>query len=260
MNYVPESSLLNDIYVPFYIQPEFKTKKLIDFDTELDKNGVRSIIKFSKADLLINPFVDYSKFDQESKSWFWYDYIYDETYPSTITITLGIIPSVQIPNPFYPEFSMFKLLLGNTTDESSFYRKEMRNLKFDKVNKVMYFVSTTGDRTLSIKKWKYQYRPFIITINGNALTDLTDYANLTAAIDLSPTGSTNQEFYYDFNHKLYTNQNLDSFDIDSIEIHYYETIQEVTMKARLNSNAGRSSYYTPTIDYYITKLNGQYLQ
>lgn len=253
IEFIPESSLLNNIYVPNYSEPELIAKQLNSLDTEVDINGVRSIIKLSKDDQYFSPFIDMSKFDIDSKDWYWY------TYTSFNSPTTGFIPyKINISG----NVVTFNSVLGYRDDldlggYSSFSKSTVYNFKFDINKRVIYFPSSRADFQIVSK---FQYRPIIITINGQPLTDLTDYGNLTTDIALSPIDSSKTEFYYNFEDKLYTNQNLDGLDPDSVTIYYYQNLQTISVKTRIRSNTGRSSYYTPTIDYFIVKLNGQYLK
>lgn len=253
--FIPESSLLNHIYIPFYNPPAKRVENCSDFFTyiEPDSRGIMSVINLitdsdqGRAEPVV-PFIDLGKFDTETKEWFWMD---DSGFPYRIyenSESNGWVLRPQWPINYVGSELSFDpdiLIYGADGRELGFYSEAS---------------ITQNDETVTVRM--YPGNPVMMTIDGVVLKDKTIYGNDSLTTGLTSLNSErNPEFYFDsINNKIHTNQNLVGFDPRNIKIYFYESIKEVSVKARLNANAGGTAYYSPTVDYYIVKLNGQYLR
>lgn len=107
----------------------------------------------------------------------------------------------------------------------------------------------------SLKK----YSPITVSVNGNLLSDITDYTgNLQILPDLNQSDEVSfKEFYFDKASIIYTNQELSQFRIEDIIISYDYIDPSIRVKATLNTNSFGIVDYTPTVDYYIVNMIGQ---
>jgi hypothetical protein len=104
----------------------------------------------------------------------------------------------------------------------------------------------------------YRYDPIQLTINGERVSDITDYDGLSQPALNDIKIDTNKEFYYNFiDNKIYTNQNMAGVQKESIEIKFFVNINSVSVLNKMATNISTQSSFTPSIDYYIVKLNGQ---
>jgi hypothetical protein len=247
--FIPNFFLLNNIYTPFYVPPKKNIFNCLDNCTiETGFNGLLSTINIEDQGNSIIPFIDISKYDYETKDWFWYD---SEGFPLRIE-------KVQDYWILIPQYS-FGRYYGNQLTFNP------NNLMYDQYGKNLGFYSlvTHIDNTPTESDIKvYSGRPIILEIFGKVIKDMTDYNNLDSEIVLTEYNTeSNKEFYYNFQlNKLYTNQNLNEFDFSQIKVHFFSTINSVKIKCVLSGNSGMNNYSTPTVDYYIAKLHGQYLK
>jgi hypothetical protein len=79
-NFIPESSLLNHVYIPFYKPPSKRIENCSNFFTyiEPDSNGLMSIINLvtdntDGATVPVIPYINIGKYDSETKEWFYVD-------------------------------------------------------------------------------------------------------------------------------------------------------------------------------------------
>lgn len=249
--FIPETSLLDHIYIPFYRPPVKRVENCGNFFTylEADVNGVTSIINLVTDTVEdgispVVPFIDIGKFDSETKDWSWVD---GSGFPYRIqrnsTDDGWVLKALWPINHVGIELDIDPTILT--------YDEEGKELGF-------YSTATNG----SLEDRMYPSNPIMVTIEGKILQDKTVYGseNLTTGLTELNT-NLNPEFYYNpINNKIYTNQNLLGVNPRNIKIYFYDSINNVSVKARLSTNSGGSSYYTPIVDYYIVKLNGQFLR
>lgn len=250
--FIPESSLLDHIYVPFYRPPIKRVENCSNFFTYLepDANGVVSIINL-RTDTAeggttpVVPFIDIGKFDPETKDWAWID---ASGFPYRITQS-SVDVSGWALKPLWPINHVNEELQFDPTDLT--YSEEGKELGF-------YSSATIDSSTVRI----YSSNPVMLTIEGKIIQDKTVYGSENITTGLTELNTElNPEFYYDsINNKIYTNQNLLGVDPSNIKVYFYESANEVSVKARMATNAGGPAYYTPIVDYYIVKLNGQFLR
>lgn len=252
MRYIPDTLLLNHVYVPFFSNP---IKKIYTCDKdfvqlESGPNGVVSIIPLVKTvdgnEEPVVPFIDLTRYDVETKDWFWYD---SDNFPFRISYNNGYdwnLNSIWNFGQYYGHTLTFNpKRLYNGGLESGFYSEVT---KYD------------GEESADIRV--YTGAPIILTINENIVTDKTNYdGTIINPVLTQMNVEINKEFYYDINtNKIYTNQNLAGINPSQIKI-YFETIpNSISVKCRMKGNMGEDLYTTPTIDYYVVKLNGQYLK
>jgi len=243
LQFYPESYLPNAAYIPAYFQPVRHTLDGTQVQFEIDSTGQTSIINLKTNDgTNITPFIDLSRYDAESKDWLWYDD--DGLYYRLTTTILG---SDELNN-LYP------------TNYSNIFR-ENDTLIFDKnsIELSSSFSATKDGSTGSYSFFKYS--PIIVTINNWPLTDISDYSNITSSDRVNRVDPGKPEFYYDFNGRIYTNQNMAGVDPKNIRIYYFTAGENsIILSCRMATNAGSASYYTPKVDNYIVKLKGQYLR
>lgn len=240
--------LLNNSYIPFYINPEKKVYNCAtDFTQfEIGNNGLTSVISLVNTEgNSIIPFIDLSKYDSETKDWFWYD---NNNFPLRLSYYNGeewnlnyIWNFVQNYNRTY---SFNPKVLSNG-GESGFY-----STSYYYIEDAIYY------------KDVFIGSPIIMTINEEIVYDKTIYSSNDVDPNLTILNSTNnKEFYYNPDtNKVYTNQNLTGSDPAQIKLYFKTLPNNVSVKCRMMGNYGDNSYLTPTVDYYLIKLNGQYLK
>lgn len=243
LQFYPESYLPNAAYIPAYFQSVRNTVDGTQIQLELDNTGQVSIIYLmDKEGKSITPFIDISKYDSETKDWLWYD-------SDGLYYRLKSPNNVQILENLYPT---------NYTDitrvaDTLVFHKETLELSS------IFNASKNGGDVNSYSF--YRYSPFILTINNRALTDVSDYSTISASDRLNRVDPGSPEFYYDFDGRLFTNQNLAGVDPKNIKIHYFTAGENsIILSCRLATNAGSAGYFTPKVDNYIVKLKGQYLR
>lgn len=242
-HYKPESYLPRFAYFPLFFNPtlEGTLTTLDDVELEMDKNGIKSIIRLvdSNGDR-ISPFIDLTKYDAETKKW--YMYHEDDNLPYRYTGNSGI-------------YNMYPSDLGPQThfveDDVSFATSTNRVLLKGHSDE------NTGNEALTF----YRYAPIFLIAESNVFTDLTDYTNITTNIGSLSQNPSSLEFFYDFEERLHTNQNLERFSPKSVKL-LFSTIStnSVSLKCVLSSNSGKVVKETPVVDDYIFKLKGQYLR
>lgn len=249
MNFIPKTFLINNIYLPFYESPKIVIFTIGDqLKLETGINQVKSVISIQENDKQVIPFLDISKYDSESRDWFWYDtdgfpmrsYIDGENYCLT-----SLYP---VSNYYNKIITINNLSLKKDTTASS------KNLGWYSFIKTIDGVDVI-DQELKV----YTGSPIILSIDDNIATDRTDYYNYNNDISLTEFKvDGNIEFYYNtLLNRIYTNQDLTGA---KIELYFFRSEQIVKVKSVLSSNIGMDSYITPTVDYYISKLHGQYLK
>jgi hypothetical protein len=251
-NFTPDSFLLNNVYFPFYNRPKktiFNAENQLVIETGI--NQTQSVISIKEDDKEVIPFIDLSRYDSETRSWFWYD---EEDFPLRIVKNGDTWQLVSI----YPVSRYYGKTIIFDPNSLEYNKYNVgKNLGWYSI------INTLNGEDVSSQKLKiYNGNPFILTINSLPLTDLTDYYKFKNDLSLiNFKTSDNKEFFYNTQlNRLYTNQNLNSFDVSNIEFYFFRNIQSIKVKIALSSNTGMSSYTTPTVDYYIAKLHGQYLK
>lgn len=249
--FIPESSLLDNIYIPFYSAPEKQVKNCADYFTYLepDTNGVTSIINLmtDTSDEIakpVVPFIDLRNFDSETKEWYYLDasgYPY-RLFSDSSSDTGWILRALWPINYIDKELMIDTSIVG--------YTEQGKSLGF-------YSTAILDGNEINM----YPSNPVMITIAGKTLVDKTIYGTRDMTMGISALNSdVNPEFYYDYvSNKIYTNQNLLAYDPNHIKVYFFKSLNEVSIKARLASNSGSDAFYTPVVDYYIAKLNGQFL-
>ena len=249
--FIPETTLLDNIYIPFYGSPQKRVQNCADYFNRFEtaSNGVTSVINLitdgeDGQPQPVVPFIDIGNFDAETKEWYYLDasgYPY-RIYSSDTSDTGWVLRSLWPINYIDKDLDLDPNIVG--------YAAEGRGLGF-------YSNATIDGEDVSM----YTAAPIMVTINGKALVDKTLYGDRDMTTGLTDLNvELNPEFYYDYSsNKIYTNQNLLAFDPKHIKIYFYESLNEVSVKARLSSNSGSDAYQTPVVDYYIAKLNGQFL-
>lgn len=243
--FIPESSLPNHVYIPFYRKPIKKVKDCTYFkNIEIGSDGFLSIINLNDPDgNPVYPFIDIGNFDIETKSWYWLD-IYG------------------FPYRIYRDGSnnWYLSALWNINNFGKYLYFDPDDLLYDKNGHHLGFYSLSSSNDEEHRM--YTSSPIIVTIEGKIIKDKTIYNGNTNTTSLTKLSSyLNPEFYYDsINNKIYTNQNLGGIDPSMIKIYYYESFDSVSVKCKMDANSGGDALYTPTIDYYILKLDGQHLR
>ena len=251
INYYPDSMLLNNIYIPTYVQPKKIVLNCLDnLSIETGLNGLQSTINLANNNQNISPYLDLSRYDPETKDWFWYD---EEGFP--LRIIRHLDGTKWCLSPIYNISKHYGSLL--TFDPFSLeYNAQGQNLGF-------YSKVTEIDNSSDIPEIKvYNGRPIILNLASKITTDLTDYSTFNNDVVLTDYNiDSNREFFYNLQlNKLYTNQNLTSYDLSKVEVYCFVTTNSVKVKCLLSGNSGMNNFATPAIDYYIAKLHGQYLK
>jgi len=237
--FVPYTSLLSDVYVPFYKSPEQKTFQLDVFQLEDDAGGQRSIINLNTDNTKYLPFIDLKKYDFARKDWYYYDFNhfpYRLTY-NTDNWRLQAVYGIPTVNYLTESLIVPEKFDKEITAELGLY------IEFDS-NKY------------------YRGTPMLVAVQNVPLKDITNYSNPNIRPKLNTVDiSVNKEFYYDFDqNKIITNQNLDSYDPTNVIVGFYTTANDITIKCRMSANEKSASTVTPVVDYYIVKLSGQNLR
>jgi len=228
MIFVPDSYIPSTIYLPFYTSPRKNIIKLNDISQEIDSNGIKSIIHFDKH----TPYIDFSKFNYETKNWYWYDinkFMYKMNYK-------------YIDNKK-------KFVFVNIMNDDSIVMDNI-NLLWDDIKYESYILTENKTRLTS-------YSPIVILYNKIPLIDLTDYNFFKLRNPEVFNKSNKYEFYYDFSSRCYTNIDFDNIDINNIEICYYDIHNIFNVKCDMAANNGMNGYITPYIDNYMIKIHTQ---
>lgn len=243
--FIPYTSLLNDVYIPFYKSPTKQTLTLKDLTIERDSDGIFSIINLNNY----RPFIDTFKYDQDRKDWFYYSVDglpYRLTYKVIQSIprwTVESVYGVKTMNAYTDNLTIPYNFDKNTTNEFG-----------------LYF--SVYDRTSGQNVKMFKGIPLMLAINNIHAKDITDYNNINIKPVLNHINTTiNSEFYYDFDqNRIFTNQNLSNYMPDDIILGLYVSYDSINIKCRLATNEMRPSEITPIVDYYIAKLSGQNLR
>lgn len=264
--FIPESVLLTDVYVPHHVPLHKHSYTLADFTLDVDDAGTASIINLNSKNIV--PFIDMTKYDPDSRDFFWYDisgfpFSYDYQYswdgldrPGTLAgtftgLTLKSIYPVDIfnfsPSGFYVDINF----------KNTFVDLDSPHQLGVTVSGVVYrdnYLHQVGDKKF------YSAAPLMVAIDDAPLKDVTDYSRVTRTSSLTQNNvEANPEFYYNFQqNRIHTNQNLTSFDPTRVKVRMYMLAGEVEVKARLKSNGTGDYWATPVVDYYLVKLNGQF--
>lgn len=251
--FLPETSLPGSVYIPFYSVPTRRIGTVSDFQIESNAQGLQSIINLMSNQLSIFPFFDISKYDGERRGWLWEDAngLFfkllpkgDKEFDSIIT-ALGwsdnpipinyILSGVDISRSV-PISDLF-LSISDDSSNSNFFKRR--------------YVSLFGEAF-------YRYDPIQVVINGIPLIDKTDYSGLGQSVLSDTKTDINAEFYYNFKeNKIYTNQNMAGVQANSVIVKFFININTVSILNNMSTNVSTNAPYTPVVDYYILKLNGQ---
>lgn len=234
MKLYPESSMLTSVHIPDFFEP--KQLSTVDgslrrgehYDFVPDETGRTSIIRFT-----VVPYIDISRYDFERKDWYlkdqyngkWRFFRRGQYKPHSDSIHSSSIP-------------VFVSMDGMYNGEE----------------KTVFDLQSDGFR-LGLD------RPITIRANSVRFTDITDYSgdrNISPTLNELPN-TLFRQFYYDKKFSLYTNQELNDFEDDNLQIIIKTNIDKVNVKCRMGTNATGLSPYTPYVDYYIIKLTGQNL-
>jgi hypothetical protein len=254
----PSSVLANSIFVPFYFPSNRVSTTISQFKIESTNSGLKSIINLVNSDNnAVIPYFDFSKYDGERQMWYWED-------------EDGLFYRLIAKGDREYDTLIAKLLISSPSEETyiSTYNYVLDGVDINKIvgiesiNTQVYNNTTSQlDKRLYISKglyYFYKYDPIQININGKRITDITAYNGLNQTNLNNIKTDVNMEFYYSFNdNKLYTNQNLTSVLESDVSIKFYTNINSVNVINRMNTNVSTNAKYTPTIDYFIVKLNGQ---
>lgn len=236
LRFIPESYLPNAPYIPFHFVAQPISLDATNFEYELDEIGQSSIIRLEMDDATLIPFVDLSKYDSETKDWFWYDI--DDKFPYRYLKSTNRLENVY-PSPY-----------SDLIPTGVF--------QFDKDNSQVRRDAVSSNGTIVTF---FKYSPLILTVNNEAYTDLSDYSTFKPSNRLNKANSTIPEFYYDFNSRIYTNRNLAGVDPTQVKIHFFKiSDNSLQVKCRMSSNLGTETYYSPKVNHYIVKLKGQSLR
>ena len=234
--FIPESYLPNVPYIPVHFSSQIQTYNASDFELELDSEGQTSILRLFMDDEVIVPYINLEKYDAETKDFFWYNP--EDNFPYRFLKRNNTLENI------YPTEYSGLAYQGITIFNSDRLRLE-GNFTYDE------------DKTATF----YKYSPLILTVNNRAYNDLSDYSNFRASDRLNKLNDTIPEFYYDFESRIYTNQNLAGIDPSQIKIHIFKvTDNKVKVKCRMSANSGVDTFYTPRVNHYIVKLKGQSLR
>lgn len=243
--FTPESYLPGFVYIPLFFKPVQTSYSLLDFQLELDSTGLRSVIRLvDSAGIRVTPFIDISKFDSETKDWYWYDSI--DNLPFRFTNKSSAVTGTF--KNMYPSVNT-GLKTGMSIGTS----------QYSDVSGV--WVSGYGSTTnSSLNNIFLKYTPILIVADNVPFTDLSDYSNISVTDNLDRTTNT-PEFYYDFEERLYTNKDLGGYNPNDVKIVMYSVgINEVVVKCMFGSSSNERAKITPVIDDYVVKLKGQYLR
>jgi len=226
------SSLINSIYIPDYFMPNNVSTEngtLIydkDFTFATGTGGLTSIITLNTV-----PFIDLSKYDFLRRKWYYVD-------------EFGGLWRKYIPGEYVIEQDYIYSSKWNL-DTPRYYSQEGLGTAYFNESEFSF----------------YEYSPISLKINDIGLTDISNYTgitNVTPKINhVNP--EQNKEFYYDRNSTIYTNQDLNEYDIENISLTYKTNIDRINVKFRMNTNTTSMNNYTPIVDYYIVSLTGQNL-
>lgn len=235
LRFIPESYLPSVPYIPLHFVAQRRTLDATNFQYEIDSNGETSIIRLNTNGETLIPFVDLSKYDSETKDFFWYNP--ENDFP------FRFLKSYNTLENLYPSTYSGLVLSSDVT-----FNKDTIRLEAE-------FTHSNGTVTF------YKYSPLILTVNNQAYDDLSDYANFKSTDRLNKVDDTIPEFYYDFDSRIYTNQNFAGINPEQVRIHFFQVSDNsVTVKCRMSTNSGTDSYYTPRVNSYIVKLKGQSLR
>lgn len=236
LRFIPESYLPTAPYIPSHFIAQPVVLDAANFEYEIDERGQASIIRLMMDDNIVVPFVDLTKYDSETKDWFWYDI--ENKFPYRYNKSTNTLDSI------YP--SEYSSLVPTGV---FYFNKESDQLRREAV-------SSTGVSVLF-----YKYSPLLLTENNEAYNDLSDYSTFKSSDRLNKTNSTVPEYYYDFDSRIYTNRNLAGIDPAQVKIHFFKiSDNSLQVKCRMSTNQGIETYYTPKVDHFIIKLKGQSLR
>lgn len=240
-HYKPESYLPRFAYFPLFFKPNQEVKTLEDFQLEVDQNGLSSIIRLVDKDgKRVTPFINLKNYDSQTRDWFIFNE--DDRLPYRFDgSTSGTIDNM------YP---------SNIGPQSGVIIEET---KYDTLTNEVT-ISGYSDQSPNGFVF-YKYAPVVLVRENAPFTDLTDYTNVTSAPGKLSLNSSKLEFYYDFEERLYTNQNLAGIDPSHIKI-VYSVIgsNSAVLKCVMGANTGSRPKSTPIVYDYVFKLKGQYLR
>lgn len=234
----PESYLPRFAYFPLFFKEVPETLTLNDVKIEADDTGKFSIIRLiDKEDKRIVPFINLSKYDSETKSWF----IYHSEESTNYTLPYRLAGTTVT--------NMYPSTIGTLDD----FVISSTSVDIDKIK----ITGIAGGESYDF----YKYAPIILIAENVPFNDLTDYTNITAAKGSLLLTSPTYEFYYDFEDRIFTNLNLAGFDAKNVKLIFSRIgNNSVTLKCSMASNVGSKPKQTPVVNDYVLKLKGQYLR
>jgi hypothetical protein len=236
LTFTPESYLPTAPYIPAHFLPQQKVISAESLRLELDELGQSSIINLMMDDTMLIPYVDLSKYDSETKDWFWYE------------------ASTNLPYRFNRSTNTLSNLYPSNYSGLTLYS----NIVFDVDNtRLSATFKDANDNYVDF----YKYSPLLLVVENAAYNDLSDYSLFLVSDRLNKKDTTLREYYYDFNSRIFTNFNLAGVSPSQIKLYYYTICDnKVQVKCRMSANAGSETFYTPRVNNYIVKLKGQSLR
>lgn len=239
----PISNLPTSVFIPTYFEPKRLTTvngSLTEgehYTFELDPTtGIRSIIRFK-----VVPYVDLFKYDFERKSWYHTD-------------QYGGLWRVYKTGDWNPSYGYYMPTVPSTPYPSQTYAYESIDGMFN--GEVVSYSDLESDGITVA-----QFYPIDIKLNTVRAEDKTDYSggrNIIPVLNnINPT--LYKEFYFDKSFNVHTNQDLEGYSPDDIQISITINVDKVNVKCRMDTNTTQLSNYTPVVDYYMVKLTGQNL-
>jgi len=240
------TSLLSSIFIPDHFETRLLSTESntlihdIDFTFEYDTNGTLSIIKLKKI-----PYIDLTKYDHQRRTWYYVDQYGNlwRKYHEGEFIIETQQRCIRYDNTGYPRI----------IDPTGYKYISLYGIGN---------IDGIWDEDVSSSDFEFsQYTPISISLNGLSLNDVTNYSSGESVIPKLDFINTekNKEFYFNKSNTIYTNQDLNEYEIQNISISYYSNIDKIRLKCRMNTNMTGLSPYTPIVDYYIIKLTGQNL-
>lgn len=243
-NFPPESYLPDFALIPSFYKPTQVTYTLSDFQLETDTQGRQSIIRLVDSnDNRITPYIDFSKYDPVTKDWIWYNEI--EHLPYRMLNRNS--KSVTMQN-FYP------------TSGGTIVSLRVSGYLYSDVSGIWIIGGTGYNDPHGLYRVYFKYSPILLVGDNVPFTDLTDYSTMSTINNLDMT-TTSPQFYYDFEERLYTNQNLAWYTPSNVKIKFYSVgFDSLSFKCVMKANSGSKPKSTPVVDDYIVKLKGQFLR
>jgi len=239
--FIPETSLLNNVYVPQHVEP----KPAILTNDNLTIIG--NVISLGEA----KPFIRYEWFDHSRREWSWCDasgFPYRFSYGEEVDALKRKHFTGWHCEGVWGTFRARNIETLNEYPTATYDKSD--ELYFGQMVDLSATINTSGSVWEAGTLRLYLRTPLVVVVDGMMLSDKTNWATFAKGGPLE-----DNEYRYDRSQN--TIELGAGYADQQVSVGFYQAHNEVSVKCRMAANEPHVSHVSPVVDYYIVKLSGQ---